>query len=113
MRYLYEFVELELDPAKCRGCRLCIEVCPHGVFGFATGKAIILDKRDCMECGACAKNCRFGAIKAKSGVGCASAIISGMIRGGEPSCGGAGSSCSCGGGVKEIPVKGSSGPTCC
>jgi hypothetical protein len=40
-----------------------------------------------MECGACAKNCDFGALSVDSGVGCASAIITGLLTGKEPSCG--------------------------
>jgi hypothetical protein len=40
-----------------------------------------------MECGACTNNCEFGAIEVKAGVGCAAAVIRGMISGGEPECG--------------------------
>lgn len=40
-----------------------------------------------MECGACTMNCKFGAIKVYSGVGCAAAIIKSMITGGLLSCG--------------------------
>jgi len=50
-------------------------------------KAAISDKDRCMECGACVRNCAFGAITVNAGVGCAAAIINGMITGGEPSCG--------------------------
>jgi len=50
-------------------------------------KAAISDKDRCMECGACVRNCVFGAITVNAGVGCAAAIINGMITGGEPSCG--------------------------
>jgi len=39
-----------------------------------------------MECGACALNCQHGAIKVKSGVGCAAGIISGILRNTEPTC---------------------------
>jgi hypothetical protein len=40
-----------------------------------------------MECGACALNCEFGAIVVNTGVGCAAALINGMITGGAPTCG--------------------------
>jgi hypothetical protein len=40
-----------------------------------------------MECGACALNCEFGAIAVNTGVGCAAALINGMITGGPPTCG--------------------------
>jgi NAD-dependent dihydropyrimidine dehydrogenase PreA subunit len=49
-------------------------------------KAFVTDRDKCMECGACANNCEFGAIRVNSGVGCAAAIINGMITGGPPSC---------------------------
>jgi len=84
--YLTDVVTLELDAAKCTGCRMCLAVCPHGVFGIENNKAVILNKDFCMECGACAKNCLEGAITVKSGVGCAAGIINGLIRGTEPSC---------------------------
>jgi NAD-dependent dihydropyrimidine dehydrogenase PreA subunit len=86
MRYLAKDIELFLDVEKCRGCGTCLEVCPHAVFALEGKKARVADGDSCMECGACAKNCRFGAIKAKSGVGCAAAIINGVLRGGEASC---------------------------
>ncbi len=50
------------------------------------GKAEILDRDGCMECGACARNCPAGAIEVSSGVGCAAGIIRGALRGTEPTC---------------------------
>lgn len=84
--YLTSVVTLELDPSKCNGCRMCMTVCPHAVFGFENKKAVILNKDFCMECGACALNCSVGAITVKSGVGCAAGVINGLIRGTEPTC---------------------------
>jgi NAD-dependent dihydropyrimidine dehydrogenase PreA subunit len=84
--YLADVVTLELDTSKCSGCRMCMEVCPHAVFGIEHKKAVILHKDSCMECGACAKNCKEGAITVKSGVGCAAGIINGILRGTEPTC---------------------------
>jgi Fe-S-cluster-containing hydrogenase component 2 len=55
-------------------------------------RAVVTDRDLCMECGACAMNCEFGAITVNAGVGCASAIITGMLTGREPSCGCDGSS---------------------
>jgi NAD-dependent dihydropyrimidine dehydrogenase PreA subunit len=106
MRYLHEFISLELDADKCRGCRTCVRVCPQGVFGFADRRAFIRDRKACMECGACALNCRFKAIKAGRGVGCAAAIINGLIKGGEPSC-------DCGGSPARGTGKGPSKNACC
>ncbi len=84
--YLSSVVTLQLDPLKCTGCRMCLVVCPHAVFGFENKKAVILNRDHCMECGACARNCRDGAITVKSGVGCAAGIINGLLRGTEPTC---------------------------
>ena len=93
MKYLSKVVSLEFFSDLCVGCGMCIQVCPHGVFAQENKKAVILDRDQCMECGACAGNCAFGALNVNKGVGCAAAVINGMISGGEPSC-------DCGGGNK-------------
>lgn len=64
-----------------------MEVCPHGVFNMAGGKALIAQKDLCMECGACALNCLGDAIDVNAGVGCAAAIFMGWLTGKEPACG--------------------------
>ena len=108
MKYLSNVTTLRYDPEKCAGCGRCVEVCPQGVFemaryngtltpapppqgeGIRKGgvlRAAITDKDLCMECGACVMNCEFGALSVNSGVGCAAAIINGMLTGTEPSCG--------------------------
>lgn len=86
MQYLKNVVTLKLDKSLCTGCGLCVTVCPHAVFEIADRKARILDIDDCMECGACAMNCQFGAISVKSGVGCAAGIINGMLGKSNDSC---------------------------
>lgn len=85
-KYLKNVATLEYDSTKCIGCRLCIEVCPHGVFIMAGKKAEVLKPDKCIECGACALNCVPGALTVKQGVGCASAVIYGFLKGTEPSC---------------------------
>lgn len=92
-RYLKNVATLELDTQKCIGCRMCTEVCPHGIFVIEGKKARIVDRDACMECGACAKNCPIEAISVESGVGCATGIIIGAIRGTEPTCGCSEDSC--------------------
>jgi len=95
-KYLKNVVTLKLDTEKCKGCGMCPSVCPHGVFVMDAGKAKIEDRDACMECGACEKNCPFAAIEVKAGVGCAAAVINGILTGTEPSCdcsGGSGGCC--------------------
>lgn len=86
MRYLSGVSTLGYDSLKCTGCRMCVEVCPHRVFQMDGKKAYIVDKDLCMECGACMRNCSSGAITVQSGVGCAAALIKGMVTG-DASCG--------------------------
>lgn len=86
-KYLKNVVSLKLDTEKCKGCGMCANVCPHGVFAMEMEKAAITDRDACMECGACEKNCPFAAIEVKTGVGCASAVINGLLTGTEPTCG--------------------------
>jgi NAD-dependent dihydropyrimidine dehydrogenase PreA subunit len=87
LRYLAGVVTLELDTERCTGCQMCTEVCPHGVFVMEDGKAAIVDRDACMECGACARNCAAEAISVSSGVGCAAAVIKGKLEGTDPNCG--------------------------
>lgn len=86
VKYLSKVSTVKLFYDKCIGCGTCIEVCPHGVLSMNDKTAVIVDSDKCMECGACMTNCAFGAIRVDKGVGCAAAIINGMITGREPSC---------------------------
>jgi ferredoxin len=82
LRYLENVVTLEYDPSKCTGCEKCLEVCPHAIFMMdENGKARMVDRDLCIECGACMRNCHFGAIKVRPGVGCAYAIMISALRG--------------------------------
>ncbi len=94
---------LEIDAALCRACGACFEVCPHATIApDADGVARVARREACMECGACARACPFGAIAVEAGVGCAAAILSGLLRGTAPDCGCGGSDGGCG-----------DGPPCC
>ncbi len=92
--YLPSVVTLEYTAEKCNGCGMCVQVCPHAVFAMEEKRAKLVDRDACMECGACALNCPEGAISVRSGVGCAAGIITGALRGTEPTCDcGEGSAC--------------------
>jgi NAD-dependent dihydropyrimidine dehydrogenase PreA subunit len=86
LKYLNNVVTLQLNPGRCIGCEMCVNVCPHGVFQVTDKKARIASRDDCMECGACSRNCPTMAISVHAGVGCVTAIIVGAIRGTEPNC---------------------------
>jgi len=86
LQYLLNVSSLKLDASLCTGCRLCIMVCPHAVFEMDSKKVRIVDIDDCMECGACVQNCQFNALSVKVGVGCAAAVINGILSNSEPSC---------------------------
>lgn len=86
-KYFKGVATLKVDIKKCIGCGMCVIVCPHGVFAMEGKKTKIIDFNACMECGACAQNCPVEAIKVQAGVGCASGIIQGALKGTEPTCG--------------------------
>jgi NAD-dependent dihydropyrimidine dehydrogenase PreA subunit len=87
LRYIDGVVTLELDRDACNGCRMCVTVCPHGVFAMADNRARVIDRDACIECGACVRNCAAGALSVDPGVGCAAAVIQGWLTGTEPTCG--------------------------
>ena len=95
VKYLKNTATLQFFPEMCTGCLRCIEVCPRGVYVRDDRKIKVRDRDLCIECGACMKNCDYAAVRVNAGVGCAQAIINGLLRGTEPSCdcGAGGSDC--------------------
>lgn len=79
MIYLKNVTTLKLNPERCSGCGICLEVCPHAVLQHDHRKIGIRSRDACMECGACSRNCPTGAISVESGVGCATAVINAML----------------------------------
>lgn len=89
-RYIRNVSTLRLENEKCIGCGMCTDVCPHQLLSMDSGKVTIKDKDLCMECGACALNCPASAISVECGVGCATAILNGLLRKSSPDCGSGG-----------------------
>jgi NAD-dependent dihydropyrimidine dehydrogenase PreA subunit len=77
--YLKDVVTLRLDPARCTGCGICLDVCPRAVLARSNGKVRITTLDACIECGACQQNCPAGALSVRAGVGCAYAIINAAL----------------------------------
>ena len=56
--------ELHIREQQCKGCYLCIEVCPKGLLAIGTGINIVgcypvelTDETECNGCGLCATVC--------------------------------------------------------
>ena len=77
--YLKDVVTLRLDPVKCTGCGMCLDVCPRAVLTRSNGKVTIMSLDACIECGACQQNCPAGALSVRAGVGCAHAVINAAL----------------------------------
>ena len=78
--YLKNVVTLKVTPELCVGCGTCVEVCPHGVLSLDDKRVGMRNRDACMECGACSRNCPVGAVSVEAGVGCAAAVINGMLN---------------------------------
>ena len=86
LSYIPNVVSLELYGERCTGCGMCPIVCPHAVLAMDNGKAGIVDRDACMECGACSRNCPADAISVQAGVGCAQAVINTALGRSGSSC---------------------------
>ena len=86
--YLKDVVTLELDQSLCNACGMCVKVCPRAVFQIFEKKAHIINRDNCMECGACALNCSTSALTVNSGLGCgcATGVIEGYFNGSQADC---------------------------
>ena len=86
--YLKDVVTLSYDPTLCNACGMCVKVCPRAVFEISEKKAHVVNRDNCMDCGACAMNCSTMAITVKSGqgCGCATGVIESFFNGGQSDC---------------------------
>ena len=51
-----------VDRRVCRGCGLCVDVCPEQVIRVTEDGYASIDSTKCTGCGACEKICPLGAI---------------------------------------------------
>lgn len=56
--------QLIFDRDRCKGCELCISVCPKGILALSTGTNVkgyraaeCVDQESCVGCASCAKMC--------------------------------------------------------
>ena len=57
-------IRVEIREAGCRGCQMCVDVCPTDVFVFleAEMRAVVQDEENCIGCLSCAFDCPSGAV---------------------------------------------------
>lgn len=57
-------IEISVHEPACRGCQLCVDICPTKVFTFDDEKRLCLVEHpeDCIGCLSCAYLCPSGAI---------------------------------------------------
>ena len=57
-------INVAIHQSACRGCQLCIDVCPTNVLAFdsAIEQAIVSHAEDCIGCLSCAYMCPSGAV---------------------------------------------------
>jgi NAD-dependent dihydropyrimidine dehydrogenase PreA subunit len=57
-------IEIQIHEQSCRGCQICVEICPTKVFEYDSvqRRAIIRHAEDCIACLSCAYLCPSGAI---------------------------------------------------
>jgi len=57
-------LEITVHEQACRGCQMCVDICPTKVFEFDEEKHLCVVKHaeDCIACLSCAYLCPSGAI---------------------------------------------------
>jgi uncharacterized protein (DUF362 family)/Pyruvate/2-oxoacid:ferredoxin oxidoreductase delta subunit len=56
-----------IDKKKCKGCNLCIKICPKQAIKIKDNKRVI-DYKKCIVCMCCAEVCQFGAVDLKKSI---------------------------------------------
>jgi ferredoxin len=57
-------VTMQIHKAACRGCQMCVDICPTKVLDFDTQQevAIVVREQDCIACLSCKYLCPSNAI---------------------------------------------------
>ncbi|MGI6485318.1 MAG: NADH-quinone oxidoreductase subunit NuoF [Tepidanaerobacteraceae bacterium] len=55
-------IHYEIVADKCKGCGLCVKVCPTGAISGEKKQPHVIDKDKCIKCNSCFDRCPFGAI---------------------------------------------------
>lgn len=57
-------IEIQIHEDSCRGCEMCVDVCPTDVLVMdeARGKAVVKTAADCIGCLSCGYLCPSAAI---------------------------------------------------
>lgn len=53
----------KINVAKCKGCTMCIKVCPVNAITGDKKQPHVINEEICIKCGACATKCKFNAIE--------------------------------------------------
>lgn len=52
----------QIDPERCTGCHICVDLCPADALAQVDGKAVLLFPERCTYCTACEDACPENAI---------------------------------------------------
>jgi len=58
-----EMIKQFVDERRCKGCGVCVKVCPSKVFEIRNGKAFPSNAKACIGCRMCEIQCPNYAIK--------------------------------------------------
>ncbi|OEU62064.1 MAG: hypothetical protein BBJ57_00195 [Desulfobacterales bacterium PC51MH44] len=62
-RNLVEYMKILTDKKRCKGCGLCVKVCPQMILEVVDKKMRVMDESRCMGCFGCEDECKEGAVR--------------------------------------------------